>query len=129
MPIISRQNTLYDVAERERGAALDASRRRARRAEARDVHARIDRVSRRYLGRGVEFAGAVPVDPALQAAVRRQRPLAVVAPEAAASRAVDRIAARLVEEHRGAADGAADAAPSGDRGFLQRLAGWIRRDR
>jgi len=98
-------------------------------AEARDVHARIDRVSRRYLGRGVEFAGAVPVDPALQAAVRRQRPLAVVAPEAAASRAVDRIAARLVEEHRGAADAAADTAPSGDRGFLQRLAGWIRRDR
>lgn len=95
-------------------------------AEARDVHARIDRVSRRYLGRGVAFAGAVPADPSLQAAVRRQRPLAVRSPDAPAAQAIDALAATLAREF---GEGAPDA---GDhrtgRGFLQRLAGWVRRE-
>jgi len=96
-------------------------------AEARDVHARIDRVSRRYLGRGVAFAGAVPADPALQAAVRRQRPLTVFAPDAPAAKAIESLASSLGVEFREAST--AVESPVGDRGFLQRLAGWIRRDR
>lgn len=95
-------------------------------AEAREVHERIDRVSRRFLGRGVEFAGAIPLDPNLPQAVRRQQPLAILNPQSPAAVAVDGIAAKLAGEF---ADGDR-AAPSSSLegpGFLQRLAGWIRR--
>ena len=95
-------------------------------AEARDVHARIDRVSRRYLGRSVAFAGAVPIDPALPAAVRRQKPLTLFAPDSPASRSIESLAAWLGRSCRGDETGPIE---STERGFLQRLAGWIRRDR
>ena len=91
--------------------------------EAHDVHARMDRVSRRFLGRGIEFAGAIPADPQLPAAVRRQQPLAVVAPQAPAAVAIDAIAGRLAAEFR---SGSAEESEGGS-GFLQRLTGWIRR--
>jgi len=99
-------------------------------AEARDVHARIDRVSRRYLGRGVAYAGAVPSDPSLQAAVRRQRPLAVAAPDAPAARAIRALAETLSREFgdEPSTSPAKGGAEGGERGFLERLAGWIRRD-
>jgi flagellar biosynthesis protein FlhG len=88
--------------------------------EAREVHERIDRVSRRFLGRGVGFAGAIPLDPGLPAAVRRQRPLAFTTPDSPAAAAIDRIAENLAAElHRDRA-----ATPQAG-GFLQRLAGWI----
>lgn len=94
-------------------------------AEARDVHERIDRVSRRFLGRGVEFAGAIPIDPNLPQAVRRQQPLAIANPQSPAAVAVDAIAARIVAELEG--ERAAPASAPEGAGFLQRLAGWIRR--
>ncbi|MGA0174302.1 MAG: hypothetical protein ACO3NL_11765, partial [Phycisphaerales bacterium] len=95
-------------------------------AEARDVHERIDRVSRRFLGKGVEFAGAIPLDPNLPQAVRRQQPLAIVNPQSPAAVAVDGIAARLAGEFE-SGDRAAPSTSLEGPGFLQRLAGWIRR--
>ncbi len=94
--------------------------------EARGVHERIDRVSRRFLGKGVEFAGAIPLDPNLPQAVRRQQPLAVLNPQSPAAVAVDGIAGMLAGESE--AGGRIASASTGEgAGFLQRLAGWIRR--
>lgn len=95
-------------------------------AEAREVHDRIDRVSRRFLGKGVEFAGAIPLDPNLPQAVRRQQPLAVLHPQSPAAVAVDGIAAMLAGQVDPGGRGAS-ASPEEGGGFLQRLAGWIRR--
>ena len=94
--------------------------------EAREVHERIDRVSRRFLGRGVEFAGAIPLDPNLPLAVRRQQPLAILNPQSPAVAAVDGIAAKLAAE-MDAATPSATVYAGESAGFLQRLAGWIRR--
>ena len=94
--------------------------------EAREVHERIDRVSRRFLGKGVEFAGAIPLDSNLPQAVRRQQPLAVLNPQSPAAVAVDGIAGMLAGESE-AGGHAASAASVEGAGFLQRLAGWIRR--
>jgi flagellar biosynthesis protein FlhG len=95
-------------------------------AEAREVHDRIDRVSRRFLGKGVEFAGAIPLDPNLPQAVRKQQPLAILNPQSPAAAAVDGIAAKLAGEFA-AGEGVAVSEPAEGAGFLQRLAGWIRR--
>lgn len=92
-------------------------------AEAREVHDRMDRVSRRFLGRGVGFGGFVPIDASLPSAVRGQRPVTVVRPEAPASVAIDAIARDLLG--LGAAESRVATAESA--GFLQRLAGWMRR--
>ena len=96
-------------------------------AEAREVHDRIDRVSRRFLGKGVEFAGAIPLDPNLPQAVRKQQPLAVLNPQSPAAAAVDGIAAKLANEIDAGERAAAANEPLEGAGFLQRLAGWIRR--
>jgi flagellar biosynthesis protein FlhG len=96
-------------------------------AEAREVHDRIDRVSRRFLGKGVEFAGAIPLDPNLPQAVRKQQPLAVLNPQSPAAAAVDGIAAKLASEIDAGERAAAANEPLEGAGFLQRLAGWIRR--
>jgi len=90
-------------------------------AEAREVHERIDRVSRRFLGTPVAFAGMVPLDPNLPLAVRRQRPIAVARPESPAAVAIEALAGRLSRELHGQ-----DAAAVESGGFLQRLTSWIR---
>lgn len=63
--------------------------------EARAVHARIDRVARAFLGVQIRYAGSVPLDPAVPAAVRRRIPFSVASPTAPASIAVRRLASAL----------------------------------
>lgn len=87
-------------------------------AEGRSVHERMNRVARTFLGREVELAGCVPADPLVREAVRSRVPFSLYAPDARASRAIDRLARHV------AGVAAADAAAQG-AGFFNRLATWL----
>jgi flagellar biosynthesis protein FlhG len=92
--------------------------------EARAVHARIDRVARAFLSTRIEFAGFIPLDPLVPAAVRRRAPFSVVSPDAPASRAVRRLA-RALSGESGSGE-FADQGPADQRkGFLARLAALV----
>ncbi len=73
-------------------------------AEGIEVHARIDRASRRFLGVGIGFAGSIPQDNHVPLAVRRRTPLLIAAPKSPAARAIGRLArsidGSLVQERR-----------------------------
>ncbi len=87
--------------------------------EARAVHGRIERVARAFLSTRIDYAGAVPLDPAIPAAVRRRSPVTVLSPEAASSRAIRQLARTLSGE-------SATAVRADQRqGFLARLAGFL----
>ena len=90
-------------------------------AEAGNVFRRISRVSQTFLGQPLRYAGFVPADPIVPAAVRQRLPFTLLSPAAPATLAVSRLAQRLV----GGGDlaQAADSAPS--RGFFGRLAAWL----
>lgn len=60
--------------------------------EATSVHQRIDAVSRRFLGRGIDLLGHIERDEAVAAAVRHRTPLLIGAPRASAARDLLRIA-------------------------------------
>lgn len=81
--------------------------------EGRAVAARIDRVSRTFLNRPVEFAGVVPMDETVREAVRGRVPFALYAPKAPASKAVVVLARHLADP-----DSSPDAASGG---FLARF--------
>ncbi|MCA9284775.1 MAG: MinD/ParA family protein [Phycisphaerales bacterium] len=66
-------------------------------SEARDVHARIDRVAQAFLGRTIGFAGAVPLDAAVREAVRGRYPVTLLRPRSPAGRAFRRLARRYVD--------------------------------
>jgi flagellar biosynthesis protein FlhG len=87
-------------------------------AEGRAVHRRVDRVARAFLGRSIDYGGAIPDDAAVREAVRRRTPFAMAAPKSEASLAVGRLAARL-------AGGADEGAPPGGGGFLAKVARWF----
>ena len=99
--------------------------------EARAVHARIDRVARAFLSTRIEYAGAIPLDPLVPAAVRRRAPFSVVSPDAPASKAVRRLARVLADESAGAGsadqpgDARNDHRSDQRKGFLARLAALI----
>ena len=65
-------------------------------AEGLAIHRRLEGVCRRFLGVSPEWLGAVPFDPRLRAAVRRQVPLLLEAPGSPAARAVTAMARRLL---------------------------------
>ncbi|RMH29051.1 MAG: MinD/ParA family protein [Planctomycetota bacterium] len=69
-------------------------------SDARRAHARLDAVSRRFLGEGVDLAGWIPLDPVVAECVRAQRPWVVARPRADASRAVRRLASGLADGFR-----------------------------
>lgn len=85
--------------------------------EARSVFERMNRVTRSFLRREVEFGAAVPLDPAVAAAVRHRLPFSLYAPESPATRAIQELARSL-------AGLPADSERSG-RGFFGRLASWL----
>ncbi len=90
------------------------------RAEAQNVHQRMDRVSRTFLGRSLELAAAIPADPAVREAVHQRIPCTLYAPNSQASGAIRQLARRL----------AAIPEPPAAGGFVSRLAAWFssRRD-
>lgn len=95
--------------------------------EARAVFARLDRVSRAFLGRPLTAAGWIPLDPSLPQAVRRRVPVSLHAPGSPSARAMARVAARLRDPRHGAAVPAPRGAaqkPQGN-GFLRRLSALV----
>jgi MinD-like ATPase involved in chromosome partitioning or flagellar assembly len=78
----------------------------------------MDRVSRTFLGRGLAFAGCIPMDPAVREAVQYRVPFALYAPQARATRALQRLTRGLI-----GLETAADR--NGHEGFFARLAGWL----
>jgi len=60
--------------------------------EARRTHTQIARVAERFLGVGIEYAGYVPIDDAVQRSVREQRPVLLTAPRSPAARAFETLA-------------------------------------
>lgn len=89
-------------------------------AEAESVFDRMNRVSRTFLNRTLEFAGAVPMDEAVREAVRHRVPFTLYAPGCPATANLRRLSRRLA----GVSD--ADAASRLDGGgFFARLSTWM----
>lgn len=84
-------------------------------AEARAVFDRIAQVAQRFLGATVRFAGYLPSDPRVAAAVRRRCPFALDPSSGPAGQCLDQIAHRL-DRH---------AVPRGSEGLLRRMRGWL----
>lgn len=68
--------------------------------EAHRVHQRLVAAARQFLGRGIDFDGFVPRDPAVAEAARRQDALVLAQPHAPASRALERLAAKVAARAR-----------------------------
>lgn len=91
-------------------------------AEGADVANRLATTARSFLGVTVEHVGSLPRDPQVWQAVRRQVPFFVGSPSAPASRAIDRMADRLM--------GAELAEPPTHQpGFFDKLKGLFGRQR
>jgi flagellar biosynthesis protein FlhG len=88
------------------------------RAEGESVYWRMERVSRTFLGRSLELAGTVPLDPAVREAVRHRVPFSLFSPDGRATAAIYRLAHRVagVEPTAGV---------DGHGSFFSRLASWI----
>jgi len=87
--------------------------------EGRGVYERMDRVTRSFLGRSVEFGAVIPIDPAVGLAVRHRLPFALYAPDCPASGAIERFAGVL------AGDAMDTSGCAGREGFFRRLAGVL----
>ena len=84
--------------------------------EGRAVFDRIDRVSRTFLGRALDYGGAVPNDEAVVEAIRHRVPFTLYAPDGPATAAVDALARSLLGiESRNTTGG----------GFFSRLVTWF----
>ncbi len=104
------------LASRAPGARVELVVNMARsRAEAESVFGRMDRVSRTFLGRSLELAGTVPVDPAVPEAVRHRIPFALYSPDSRATAALYRLAHRV----------AGVEPATGGGGFFAHLAAWF----
>ncbi len=62
-----------------------------------EVHARIDQACRRFLGSDTQFAGSLPGDPHVPAAIACGVPLLVRTPDSPAAAAVDLLAMRMLQ--------------------------------
>lgn len=90
------------------------------------VFRRIDRVSRTFLHKALDFAGVIPADPAVPAAVRQRVPYLLHAPEAEATHMTWRIARRLAGEQDEPLHADQNTNNSDPRaGFFSRLMHWF----
>lgn len=95
--------------------------------EAGAVHARMDAVCRRFLGRELPLAGWIAHDPLVAQSVRARRPFVLAHPAGAATRGVEALAATL--STRFALPGhAAAVEPTAEPGWVKRMFGWARRE-
>jgi flagellar biosynthesis protein FlhG len=90
--------------------------------EAQAVFRRINKVTRMFLQRSIEFGGAIPADESVTDAVRSRVPFVLFAPDNPASQAVRRLAAKMVnaEPESGCVSNAQPTA-----GFFLRFANWL----
>ncbi len=68
--------------------------------EARETHAQLQRVARRFLGAPIGYLGFLPADPRLAAAVARQRAVVEMYPASPSARRLVALAADLLREGR-----------------------------
>ena len=96
-------------------------------SEGLEVYGRISRVVERFLGGTLHLGGVIPADPALQRAVRVQKPVLLTEPSAPVARAFNQLGARLA----GCIEGGSISAQCADcevemprqrEGFFQRVA-------
>jgi len=85
-------------------------------AEGRSVFDRLNRVSRTFLGRTLQWGGAVPLDDSVREAIRHRVPFTLYAPDAPAAAAVDRLARYVL---------GVTGFPAAPGGFFGRLATWF----
>ena len=85
-------------------------------AEGRAVFDRINRVSRTFLGRTLDYAGSIPRDEAVREAIRHRVPFTLYAPDGPATAAVVSLARSLLGMESGHATRG---------GFFSRLATWF----
>ena len=69
--------------------------------EALETHDHLDRLARRFLGRGLAYRGHVPRDPRVPRAVALQQAVVEASPTAPAARAIVRLAADLLQAVKG----------------------------
>lgn len=84
-------------------------------AQGEAVFGRMNRVSRTFLNRSLEFAGSIPMDPAVREAVQQRVPFVLYAPQSPATAAMHRLARRI----------AGLEAPPNGQGFFSRLTAWF----
>jgi flagellar biosynthesis protein FlhG len=90
--------------------------------EAREVHARMNRVCRTFLNATIEYGGYVPWDSAVSRAVRNRMPFVLHAPDASATSAVKKLAAKLARIDQVGLDNAQESLQVG---FFTKLATWL----
>lgn len=95
-----------------------------REIQGKEVHQRLALVARRFLQREVGFAGSIPFDRCVGAAVRRRVPFCLDAPGSRASLAMQQLGAALVRRTQAAS---ADPGRASRRGFFARLGEWLKR--
>ncbi len=79
-------------------------------------------MSRTFLKRSIDFAGAIPMDDQVREAVRQRVPFVLYAPDTPATAAMRRLARRVA----GVGDpNPLDSSPGG--GFFSRVASWLAR--
>ena len=89
--------------------------------EAYGVFDRMNRVSRTFLKRSIGYAGAIPMDGQVRAAVRQRVPFVLYSPQAAATQAMRRLARDM------AGVGEPNPLDSSQVGFFARVASWLGR--
>ncbi|MFB0986473.1 MAG: hypothetical protein QMB94_09250, partial [Phycisphaerales bacterium] len=86
------------------------------------VHKRMDAVARRHLGRSIPLAGVIPFDFSVVAAVKRRRPLSLLAGDTPAAVEIRGLANTVLDD-----DAVSSAAPRAERGFLSGVLRAFRR--
>lgn len=86
------------------------------------VHKRMDAVARRHLGRSIPLAGVIPFDFSVVAAVKRRRPLSLVAGDTPAAVAIRSLANTVLDD-----DAVSGSTSRTERGFLSGVLRAFRR--
>lgn len=94
-----------------------------REVQGKEVHQRLAMVTRRFLQREVGFAGSIPFDRTVGAAVRRRVPFCLSAPGGRAALAMEHLGAAVVRRTQTAAAGGGSVRS----GFFARIGAWLRR--
>lgn len=94
-----------------------------REVQGKEVHQRLAMVTRRFLQREVGFAGSIPFDRAVTAAVRGRVPFCLSAPGGRAALAMNQLGAALVRRTQSASAAGGTVRP----GFFARIGAWLRR--
>jgi flagellar biosynthesis protein FlhG len=91
--------------------------------EGHSVFRRIERVAATFMKRSPTFGGSIPMDMNVANAVRQRIPFVLLAPESPATRAIGRLASRLLQDEP--PSDAPDPITTTQGGFFLRFASWL----